>query len=158
MRTIRQLHALVGSELIENAGNLRQKQAMASGTGMVYAPAAVIEKRLEELVSWFNSTFSSCQGSLADTLILVAVFFSEFLFIHPFSNGNGRVARLLVNHLLRHHTNVPFSLFTDVNGRTTYLKVLEEAQLHNSMSGLLTYFLWSLRRVVANAVYLALED
>ncbi|WP_025688335.1 Fic family protein [Paenibacillus zanthoxyli] len=39
------------------------------------------------------------QGSISD-LILIAVYVLDFLYIHPFSDGNGRMARLLTLMLL----------------------------------------------------------
>jgi Fic family protein len=53
--------------------------------------------------------------------------FVEFLHLHPFSNGNGRVARLLLNMFLKHVLIVPVTLMID-GGRKSYLEMLMEAQ------------------------------
>jgi fido (protein-threonine AMPylation protein) len=45
-------------------------------------------------------------------IALAALFFCEFLKIHPFINGNGRTVRLLLSWLIRDETGVPVSLMT----------------------------------------------
>jgi fido (protein-threonine AMPylation protein) len=50
----------------------------------------------------------------------------EFLSIHPFRDGNGRVARLVLSLMLRDVTLVPFTFST--LSRDKYLKALESRQ------------------------------
>ena len=57
----------------------------------------LVEKEMTELVDWTNSTVSS--GEM-HPLIIIATFIYEFLSIHPYQDGNGRLSRLLTNLLL----------------------------------------------------------
>jgi Fic family protein len=57
-------------------------------------------KEMEELVEWTNSEFE--KGEL-HPLIIIAAFVYEFLSIHPFQDGNGRLSRLLTTLLLMQH-------------------------------------------------------
>ena len=57
----------------------------------------LVEKEMTELVEWTNTTFSS--GEI-HPLIIIATFIYEFLSIHPYQDGNGRLSRLLTNLLL----------------------------------------------------------
>lgn len=52
---------------------------------------------LDELVA---RTRSELRASLHHPLLVIAAFVLDFLCIHPFDDGNGRVARLLTDHLL----------------------------------------------------------
>ena len=54
-------------------------------------------KEMEALVSWTNKATS--QETL-HPLLIVAVFVVQFLAIHPFQDGNGRLSRVLTNLLL----------------------------------------------------------
>ena len=57
----------------------------------------LVEKEMTELVDWVNSTVSSKE---IHPLIIIATFIYEFLSIHPYQDGNGRLSRLLTNLLL----------------------------------------------------------
>ena len=51
--------------------------------------ARLVPQLIDELFAWMNRV----QGEV-HLLILASVFHYEFVFIHPFSDGNGRMARL----------------------------------------------------------------
>ena len=57
----------------------------------------LVEKEMTELVEWTNSVFSNEE---IHPLIIIATFIYEFLSIHPYQDGNGRLSRLLTNLLL----------------------------------------------------------
>lgn len=67
--------------------------------GVVFETATPFETPLamEELVLWTRKTFEE-KG--LHPLLTIAVFVVEFLAIHPFQDGNGRVSRILTNLLL----------------------------------------------------------
>jgi Fic family protein len=79
----------------------------------------------QEMATYSN--IQSAPEAMRKTLILGALFFSEFLRIHLFSNGNGRTARLLLNVLLKDSTIIPFSLYYrgKIAPRETYIGALE---------------------------------
>jgi Fic family protein len=52
---------------------------------------------MQELVEWTNDAF---EKSRFHPLLIVANFIVEFLKIHPFEDGNGRLSRVLTNLLL----------------------------------------------------------
>lgn len=56
--------------------------------------------RTPEATSELHRDFRSAAASVVDPLILVALYILDFLCIHPFSDGNGRLARLLTVYLL----------------------------------------------------------
>ena len=162
MNIIQALHRIVGHELIDSAGEFRSSGASAAHTTVCYLEPGLIGKRLPQLVRFVNEELRKAflldgHGRLKVTLRIAALFFSEFLKIRPFSNGNGRVARLIVNHVLYRVCIVPISIFLDIS-REQYLSLLMESQWQNNLAGLTTMFLLSAKRTAFKAEYLLLND
>lgn len=67
--------------------------------GIVFETASPFETpiRMQDLVEWTNETFK--KKSL-HPLLVIALFIVEFLAIHPFQDGNGRLSRVLTTYLL----------------------------------------------------------
>jgi len=57
----------------------------------------LVHKEMEDLVDWTNSSIAKQE---IHPLIVIAAFVYEFLSIHPYQDGNGRLSRLLTNLLL----------------------------------------------------------
>ncbi|MDK2949159.1 MAG: hypothetical protein PWQ56_324 [Patescibacteria group bacterium] len=60
-------------------------------------PAFLTSKEMQELVEWTNNAF---EKNRFHNLLIIANFVVEFLKIHPFEDGNGRLSRILTNLLL----------------------------------------------------------
>jgi len=60
-------------------------------------PAYLTSKEMNELVDWTNDAF---EKNRFHNLLIIANFIVEFLKIHPFEDGNGRLSRVLTNLLL----------------------------------------------------------
>lgn len=83
-------HGMMMAALIEDAGRLRRGGVgvMAGGKVVhVAPPASQIPRLMQDLLGWLETTD-------AHPLIASAAFHYEFEFIHPFSDGNGRMCRL----------------------------------------------------------------
>lgn len=57
----------------------------------------LVNKEMSELIEWTNSNF---KRNDFHPLIVTALFIYEFLSIHPFQDGNGRLSRILTTILL----------------------------------------------------------
>jgi Fic family protein len=57
----------------------------------------LVSKEMEELLCWTNARLAN---NMVHPLIVVSAFVYEFLSIHPFQDGNGRLSRLLTNLLM----------------------------------------------------------
>lgn len=117
-------------------GHLRESQnAIYNGTGgaIVYMPplAADVKTLLRSLTHWLRAE-SIHQNS---SLMVAAIFHYQFVTIHPYMDGNGRLARLLTNHIL--HTNgYTVSLFASLEkqherDRALYYRSLRALQRDN---------------------------
>ncbi len=60
-------------------------------------PAYLTPKEMQELVEW---TQTATKEKKYHPLLIIANFIVEFLNIHPFTDGNGRLSRILTNLLL----------------------------------------------------------
>ena len=92
--------------------------------------AASIEKTLEGLVEWYNGTNEVLP------VIKISFFHHQYVFIHPFADGNGRTVRLLTALLLiraGYAVNKYFVLddYYDVD-RLAYSDALHSADAGNS--------------------------
>ncbi len=89
----------------------------------------LVQKEMEDLVDWTNQSIDKREIHL---LIIIATFVYEFLSIHPYQDGNGRLSRLLTNLLLiKHGYNFVqyVSLEHIVEGnKSTYYQALMEGQ------------------------------
>ena len=71
---------------------------LKSGEVFRYAEPNEVPAKMHELVDWYN------QNQDEHPLILAAFLHYEFVLIHPFDDGNGRVSRLLMNyHLMKNN-------------------------------------------------------
>jgi len=57
----------------------------------------LVEKEIEYLISWTNQELEKNE---THPLIIISLFIYEFLSIHPFQDGNGRLSRLLTTLML----------------------------------------------------------
>ena len=67
----------------------RKASLMEISASFMAPPARLVPQLMDELFGWMKRSDSSIHP-----LILSSVFHYEFVFIHPFSDGNGRMARL----------------------------------------------------------------
>jgi Fic family protein len=95
-------HSLLMGGLLNNAGNYRQNNVGVGGAdGITHLapPPNIVPKLMGELFSWLEQTD-------LHMLIVSCIFHYEFEFIHPFSDGNGRVGRLWQSVILNKYKNI----------------------------------------------------
>jgi len=138
-----QLHQQIGDGLISNAGQYRTRYVMAAQENYVYMAPDLIEDKMNELFRQCREKFGKTDLQLEEAIKYGACFLVYFLAIHPFINGNGRVARLLLSYILSKFTVVPLSLYTGAKTRDVYLQCLREAKYQEPFnpSALATFIL-----------------
>ncbi len=84
-----------------------------TGERFEYASPEETPALMADLVKWYNEAEAKAELSPIE---LASVFHYRYIRIHPFEDGNGRIARLMVNYILARH-NYPMivvkSKFTD---------------------------------------------
>lgn len=134
------LHATVMEGLLNNAGELRSTFVSAAKTNVMYLPPQLIRTHLVALLEFTSCRLAEC-STVLDRMLLAVFFFSDFLKIHPFVNGNGRVARLLANALLRGVAVVPFTpAGVGAADRERYLVAISESQWQSNHMLLIELF------------------
>ena len=89
---LKKFHGIMTKYVVEESGDFRRgEEGVFNGEQCIFMapPARFVPQLMEDLFEWMNEVEKSVHP-----LILSSVFHYEFVFIHPFSDGNGRMARL----------------------------------------------------------------
>ncbi len=119
-------HKILMNGILKNAGNFRSVNVgvgSKEGVSHVAPPHGVVPELMGQLFSWLGS-------SDEHPLIKSCIFHYEFEFIHPFSDGNGRIGRLWQSVILYHWKKVFSSLPTESiirDHQKRYYEALENA-------------------------------
>lgn len=125
---IRQLHDLVLSGLTDQAGVYRTVPVSISGSEYEPPGPESVPANMAEFGRWLATVSTPDEGTFASVsgLFAAAVAHTWFVTIHPFIDGNGRVARLLMNLLLMRH-GFPIAVVSKED-RLRYYDALELSQ------------------------------
>ena len=92
IKDLKKFHGIMTKYVVEESGKFRRgEEGVFSGDQCIFMapPAQFVPELMEDLFRWMQESKYSVHP-----LILSSVFHYEFVFIHPFSDGNGRMARL----------------------------------------------------------------
>ena len=120
------LHKLVMSNIVDDAGSYRTTGVTIGGAAFSPPPSSEIKPKMNELLDWLKRNPEEYTP-----IELAAIFHHKFVWIHPFIEGNGRTARLLMNTILIKN-GYPFIAVVSKIDRPKYLRYLMEADLGNS--------------------------
>ena len=81
----------------ENRVEMFDTHGKSLGVMFEATPAYLTPKQMQELVEWTQTARKEAE---IHSLIIIANFLVEFLAIHPFQDGNGRLARILTSLLM----------------------------------------------------------
>ncbi len=93
---LKKLHAVMTDLTLNDSGSFRRhNEGVFNGDRCIFIapPPQLVPEQMEALFAWMKK-------DRLHPLILSSVFHYEFVFIHPFSDGNGRMARLWQTALL----------------------------------------------------------
>lgn len=122
---IKNLHQIIGNNIIENAGRYKEKENYlinSNGEEINFTLPSLVPKRTEELKQLYETTWQELTVFERAIRLHMAI-----INIHPFSDGNGRVARLMMNYELIKNNYPPINI--NESQKLSYYSVIEEINI-----------------------------
>ena len=155
LEDLKRLHGIMTNGLIGNPGMFREGgEGVFSGNACIFVapPANMIPSLMGNLFDWMEAN-----RTVVHPLVMSCVFHYEFVFIHPFSDGNGRMARLWQNTIL-----------SKWNPMFQYLPIESQIEKHQenyydaiskcNASGNSTFFIETMLGMIDETIQWALEQ
>jgi len=120
------------------------------GKRFVYCPPIHVDSEMDKFVEIGQTLISNN----THPIIIAAWYHHAFTQIHPFQDGNGRIARLLASLILIRFNLFPFTVRR--NEKKRYIEALEKAD-NNEPQLLVDFFSDTQKRTIENALNLKLE-
>jgi Fic family protein len=127
---IKKIHQILMNGILHNAGSYRNHGARITGSNVVTSNYISIEKHIQILIREMNTTTKNPVEHIAKT-------HAHFEKIHPFSDGNGRVGRLLNILLCAKYSLAPTFIIRE--RKMIYYDNLSQAQLHENYVPLISF-------------------
>jgi Fic family protein len=144
-------HKLLMSGILKNAGNFRSTNVgVGSEDGVSYiAPQPTfVPQLMSDLFDWLKY-------SDEHPLIKSCVFHYEFEFIHPFSDGNGRVGRLWQSVILYHYREVFNAIPTESivrENQAKYYEAIEQSTFLGESTPFIEFMLGVILKSIISSV------
>lgn len=119
LETVLKIHDLVMDKIIKDAGQLRTVQVYIRGSNHTPPPARDVSLYMMQWVRWLTSD----DAFRYDPITRTAIAHHDFEAVHPFTDGNGRVGRLLMNLMLMQDGYPPALVLRE--WRTRYITALQ---------------------------------
>ncbi len=135
LEIMKKWHAMMFKNTMDYiAGKIRAHKIIVTGSRAVFPHPENVPKLLNDFFSWYRK-----EEKKLNPVELAALVHLKFVSIHPFSDGNGRISRLLANYVLKKHGYPLINIKFD--DRIPYYKSLETSQLNNKPKYFVRYFL-----------------
>jgi len=123
---IRNIHALILKNIDDrNAGVYRKENVLISGATHIPPDYLLVPEQMRDLIIWHDeNNFHPVETS--------AMLHAQFVKIHPFTDGNGRTARLLMNFELMKNGFPPVVIRKE--DRLNYYDFLDNAHVTGDYS------------------------
>src|SRR5699024_2215303 len=116
---IKNIHELVLKGMADaNAGVYRRVQVFITGAQHIPPPYEGIQDEMKQMISWYHE-----EGIFLHPVERSAKLHTIFVSVHPFIDGNGRTARLLLNLELMKDGYPP--VIIKVEDRLAYYEALD---------------------------------
>lgn len=117
---------------LQIAGKIREHPVAIARSKTLLPMPIELNALLSEFFTWYNKYY----GKL-NPVVMAALVHLKFVTIHPFSDGNGRISRLIMNHTLN-SLNYPM-LNIEYSNRNAYYTALERSQTRSRDETFISY-------------------
>ncbi len=107
----------------EDAGKYRKVQVMITGSTHTPPQPFLVPKQMEDYFLWYEQNRKRLHP-----VVLAAEMHERLVTIHPFVDGNGRTARLIMNAILMQHGYIIANIKGDATTRSQYYTALKAVQ------------------------------
>ena len=147
-RVIKDLHHII-LKSIDNphAGIYRKTNALISGSMHRPPEYFLLEDKMQELLGWYHKN-----KDVLHPVELAALFHFKYVYIHPFIDGNGRSARLLMNLILLRN-GYPLTVIQNTD-RVDYMSALEKASTTQNTDDFVEFIMQAVDRSFDTYLYL----
>lgn len=118
------------------AGQIRRHGVRITGSKFTPPSPVELNPLLRQFFSWYNRSKASMHP-----VELAALVHLKFVTVHPFSDGNGRISRLMMNFIL--NKNGYPMLNIEYKGGRRYYSALERAQVNSNER---VFYQWFFRK------------
>lgn len=127
-RILKEIHALVLRSIDkDNAGKYRNVNVKIAGSRFMPIDSMKVIDEMENYFKWYNENKNKLHP-----VILSAEMHEKLVTIHPFIDGNGRTARLIMNLILLQNGFTIANIIGTNENRLKYYNALEKCQVENS--------------------------
>lgn len=138
--SIKSLHQLVLKNIdTDNAGRYRQVNVLISGANHKPPQAVQVPEQMQAFIEWYTT-----DAQALHPVERAARVHGEFVKIHPFTDGNGRTSRLLMNLVLM-QSGFPATVI-EVEQRLAYYEALDTAHCTGDYSSFIALVADSVKR------------
>lgn len=124
---IKSIHSLILKNIDnDNAGRYRNQNVIISGAEHIPPSHILVQEKMEEFINWYKS----CNN--IHPVLKAAKVHVDFVGIHPFIDGNGRVSRLIMNLELLKSGYQAVNIRNDK--KSAYYEALDYAHCRNDYS------------------------
>ena len=122
---IKDVHAIILRGIDrDNAGKYRDVPVAISGSRHIPPQPWQVSKLMEDLIIWIKS-----ESINLHPVIYAAEIHERIATIHPFIDGNGRTARLMMNLILLQHGYSVANISGEAENRLAYYNALEKCNI-----------------------------
>ncbi len=133
---MKELHFQIQKDIKDDAGYFKINYNVVSDEPTT--PPQFVKEELEKLMQWYK------EHKTVNPIIQAAIFHIQFELIHPFSDGNGRVGRLLFNHILTQNGFLPITILQKT--KQDYYRGIQNQSLSMFLLHTLSSFIEEYRR------------